>query len=184
LARSDAGSGRRPPHHPAAAEEDVERAPAPKETKGADTKPSKRTLRCRMRDHYRGNAEGSTLRLTLGCLLADTLRIQLRRVGSGKRFTFTNPGEQRLDAWMADHARVAVLPTERPWEVEQHLFGALSLPLNIRDNRHPFLAALAGIRSEAKERAKGLPAVVDAGGSRFACSELLQRQVKFRKQLR
>jgi hypothetical protein len=121
-----------------------------------------------MRDHFRGNAEGSTLRLTLGCLLADTLGIQLRRVGSGKRLTFTNPGEQRLDAWMADHARVAVHPTDRPWEVEHHLLGALKLPLNLRDNRHPFVGTLAKIRSEAKEWAKGMPVVVDNGGARRA----------------
>ena len=60
---------------------------APKETKDQTTKPSVRTLRHRMRDHYGGNAEGSTLRLTLGCLLSDNLNIKLRRVGSGKRHT-------------------------------------------------------------------------------------------------
>jgi hypothetical protein len=42
-----------------------------------------------IKDHYTGNAEGSTLRKTLGCLLADELGIQLRRVGSGKGMTFT-----------------------------------------------------------------------------------------------
>jgi len=50
-----------------------------------------------MRDHFTGNAEGSTLRLTLGCLLSETLNIKLRRVGRGKRHTFTNPGEIILD---------------------------------------------------------------------------------------
>src|SRR3954451_16461270 len=35
----------------------------------ADGRRSKSTLRQRVRYHYRGNAEGSTLRLTLGCLL-------------------------------------------------------------------------------------------------------------------
>ena len=39
----------------------------------------------RIRYHFRGNAEGSTLRLTLGCLLIKPLGIELRRVGSGKR---------------------------------------------------------------------------------------------------
>jgi hypothetical protein len=34
--------------------------------------------------HYAGNAEGSTLRKTLGCMLAEQLGIQLRRVGSGQ----------------------------------------------------------------------------------------------------
>lgn len=32
--------------------------------------PSRSTLRKRLQTHYRGNAEGSTLRKTLGCLLA------------------------------------------------------------------------------------------------------------------
>ena len=70
-------------------------------------KPSIRTLRNRMRDHFSGNAEGSTLRLTLGCLLSEVLKIRLRRVGSGRRHTFTNVGEIALDGWMARHARVA-----------------------------------------------------------------------------
>lgn len=35
----------------------------------ADGRSSRSTLRQRVRYHYRGNAEGSTLRLTLGCLL-------------------------------------------------------------------------------------------------------------------
>jgi hypothetical protein len=33
--------------------------------------PSRQTVRRRLRQHFRGNAKGSTLRLTLGCLLAD-----------------------------------------------------------------------------------------------------------------
>ena len=78
---------------------------APKEAKGRAAKPSIRTLRQRMRDHFNGNAEGSTLRLTLGCLLSETLNIRLRRVGSGRRHTFTNPGEIALDTWMTRHAR-------------------------------------------------------------------------------
>ncbi|MFF8174696.1 GIY-YIG nuclease family protein [Streptomyces chartreusis] len=45
---------------------------------------STQNLRKRVRHHYRGNAAGSTLRLTLGCLLG----LELRRVGGGKRMTF------------------------------------------------------------------------------------------------
>lgn len=52
--------------------------------------PSSQSLQSRIRYHFCGNAEGSTLRLTLGCLLADELRIELRRVGSGKRMTFSS----------------------------------------------------------------------------------------------
>src|SRR5262245_11796197 len=38
--------------------------------------PSRENLRKRLKYHYAGNAEGSTLRKTLGCLLADDLGIQ------------------------------------------------------------------------------------------------------------
>lgn len=43
---------------------------------------SRKSLRTRVKYHFRGNAAGSTLRLTLGSLLADELGISLRRVGS------------------------------------------------------------------------------------------------------
>jgi hypothetical protein len=76
-----------------------------------------------MRDHFNGNAEGSTLRLTLGCLLSEALNIRLRRVGSGRQHTFTNPGEIALDSWMAKHARVAWTPVAEPWVVEQRLLS-------------------------------------------------------------
>jgi hypothetical protein len=54
---------------------------------------------------HTGNASGSTLRLTLGCLLAERLGIQLRRMGSGRRLSFA-AGEAKLLAWMADNAYV------------------------------------------------------------------------------
>lgn len=41
--------------------------------------PSQQNLRKRIRYHFRGNAAGSTLRLTLGSLLAAELGIELRR---------------------------------------------------------------------------------------------------------
>jgi hypothetical protein len=56
------------------------------------------------------------LRKTLGCLLAGELRIQLRRVGSGKRMTFVE-GEQALSAWMAENAYVSWIVRRRPWEL-------------------------------------------------------------------
>ena len=84
---------------------------------------------------YRGNAEGSTLRRTLGCLVGPSLGFQLRRVGSGGRYTFTNPGEQILDRWMDQHAFVTWLETKTPWEIEKKLLSSgLSLPLNVDGN--------------------------------------------------
>jgi GIY-YIG catalytic domain-containing protein len=71
-------------------------------------------LRQRLRTHYAGNAEDSTLRKTLGYLLAGELDIQLRRVGSGTRKTFVE-GKRALSAWMADNAFVSWVIRERPW---------------------------------------------------------------------
>jgi hypothetical protein len=139
---------------------------APKETKAHTAKTSIRTLRQRMRDHFTGNAEGSTLRLTLGCLLWKTLNITLRRVGSGRRHTFTNPGEIILDAWMARHARVAWAAVEEPWLIEKKLLITVPLPLNLRDNTHPFMSTLKPIRKAAKDAPHVLPVVVDNGGPR------------------
>jgi hypothetical protein len=139
---------------------------APKETRGATTRPSERTLHCRLGDHFRGNAEGSTLRLTLGCLLSDLLGIQLRRVGSGRRFTFTNAGEQILDAWMARNAKVTWAAVQKPWEVENALLATLPLPLNLQGNTHPFVPILRQIRKAARARAQMLPIVEDNGGLR------------------
>lgn len=46
---------------------------APKPPPSSAGTPSTQTLRHRIARHYRGNAAGSTLRLTLGCLLAEVL---------------------------------------------------------------------------------------------------------------
>lgn len=120
--------------------------------------PSAQTLFHRVRYHMRGNAEGSTLRLTLGCLLADELGIALRRVGSGRRMTFGADGEVALSEWLSANARVTWCEHDRPWELEARCIGSLSLPLNLAQNRaHPFHGALTSIRAEAKARARDLP---------------------------
>jgi hypothetical protein len=115
------------------------------------------TVRKRVRYHLRGNAEGSTLRLSLGCLLQQLIGIELRRVGSGKRLTF-GPGERLLSQWMAQNACVAYTIVPEPWTVEHQLISKLSLPLNIDQNaQHPFSARLSMLRSEARLRARSLP---------------------------
>ncbi len=77
-------------------------------------KPSSQNLRKRIKNHYSGNAEGSTLRLTLGCLLSERLGIELRRVGSGRRMTF-HVGEKVLSEWMGENAFVSWFVHEEPW---------------------------------------------------------------------
>jgi hypothetical protein len=119
---------------------------------------SRQNLRKRITYHYRGNAEGSTLRLTLGTLLAETSDFPLRRVGSGKRMTFTHLGEQWLDEWMSDHANVCWIEHQEPWLLEQEMLNTISLPLNIQGNRdHPFSSALSAFRSKAKHLARQMP---------------------------
>ena len=117
-------------------------------------KPSSQNLRKRVRNHYSGNAEGSTLRLTLGCLLSEKLGIELRRVGSGRRMTF-HEGEIALSEWMGENAFVSWGIHEEPWRVEEKAIGQLSLPLNLRDNEsHPFHRRLTSIRRECKRKAR------------------------------
>jgi hypothetical protein len=119
--------------------------------------PSSGTLRSRIQNHFRGNAKGSTLRLTLGCLLSERLRIELRRVGSGKRRTFST-GEQLLSEWMARNAHVCWVECAEPWKVEEVAISQLCLPLNIDQNAaNSFCATLKAVRSAAATRAKRLP---------------------------
>jgi hypothetical protein len=117
---------------------------------------SRQNLRKRVRYHFRGNAEGSTLRLTLGTLLATELGIELTRVGSGTTRTFAE-GERVLSEWMGNNALVCWMPHPEPWEEEARLISTVDLPLNLAGNRqHPFAATLSAIRCSAKARAKTL----------------------------
>lgn len=118
---------------------------------------SEETLSSRIRFHYLGHAEGSTLRLTLGCLLEGELGTVLRRVGTGKRMTF-GPAEARLSTWMSENAAVTWVEVETPWLIEKHLIQNLCLPLNIEGNsNHAFYAGLRAIRSRGRKRARQLP---------------------------
>lgn len=120
---------------------------------------SRMTLRDRLRLHFEGNAESSTLRRSLGCLLEGELGTVLRRVGSATTLTFVEK-ESALSTWMADAALIAWLEMAKPWVLEDHLLETFSLPLNIKGNaRHPFCAQLTGLRDKARQRAKELPVV-------------------------
>jgi hypothetical protein len=125
--------------------------------------PSRQNLRERINYHYTGNAEGSTLRKTLGCLLADELGIRLRRVGSGMRMTFVE-GEQALSAWMARNAYVSWVVRDGPWQLEDELIATLDLPLNLQGNAHNrFHPLLTQARARCVSRARELPVVPNPG---------------------
>jgi hypothetical protein len=118
---------------------------------------SRQTLRSRIRYHFRGNAEGSTLRRTLGVLLENTSGHALRRVGSGVRVTLTAAGEAWLNDWLAAHALVCWREHPAPWELEAQLMRTQSFPLNLQGNdHHVFYPTLRRARSDALARARDL----------------------------
>jgi len=119
---------------------------------------SKQTLRDRIKNHLKGNAYGSTLRLSLGCLLGERLGLQLQRVGE-KRMTFVH-GEEKLSEWLANNAFVVWMARKEPWEVEAELIRTVSLPLNLEHNeQHSFYPILSARREAAKKKARELPIV-------------------------
>jgi hypothetical protein len=133
---------------------------APRKPSPNGKSPSKRTLAKRIRNHLAGNASSSTLRLTLGCLLAGKLGIKLRRVGIKGRYTFTNPGEIKLDAWLDRNALVTWIEHPRPWELEEELLKTLSLPLNIDSNdHHAYVPTLRSCRKAARAAADAAPLI-------------------------
>ena len=128
---------------------------------------SKQTLRKRVTTHFNGNAEGSTLRRSLGVLLIDASGYPLRRVGSGRRITLTHLGEQWLDTWMDANAYVCWLEHPTPWDFEEVLLSQLSLPLNIKgNNHHPFSSVLSNSRRQALKLAREEPIALEINQTR------------------
>ena len=137
----------------------------------APDKPGKRisrqTVRSRVRYHLQGNAEGSTLRRTLGILLAEKSGFPLRRVGSGHRMTLTHLGEQWLDDWLERNSLVCWRVHDQPWELEKEVIRVASCPLNIRGNdHHAFCAPLRKIRSDAISNARLMPVAHEGNQAR------------------
>lgn len=129
-------------------------SPGPPPSSG---KPSvSQDLRKRIRYHFGGigaDAQGSTLRKTLGVLLGDELGFELRRVGSGRRSTFAG-GEAVLTQWMAENALVSWVVRPEPWRFEEELIATLDLPLNLNDKtRNAFHPQLTKIRRDADRKA-------------------------------
>ncbi|MBZ0059274.1 hypothetical protein ITX56_15945 [Leclercia sp. EMC7] len=139
---------------------------------------SRANLKTRIKTHYSGNAEGSTLRRTLGVLLATESNYPLRRVGSGTRTTFTHSGEQWLDRWMEKNAKVYWVADEEPWILEETLISSISLPLNIQGNNHPFKPILSAMRSKAMMEAKMMEIADERGFSRSKVAEVVEQAMQ------
>jgi hypothetical protein len=120
-------------------------------------RPVSQDLHKRIRYHFgaaRGNADGSSLRKTLGVLLATELGLELRRVGSGRQITLAG-GEAVLNQWMSENALISWVVQPEPWTFEDELTGALVLPLNLQDD-NPFQPELKRLRREAVLKANKL----------------------------
>ena len=131
--------------------------------------PSGGTIRKRISTHFSRDAEGSTLRRTLGILLAEESGFPLRRVGSGDRITLTHAGEQALDRWLDQHARVCWVEHPRPWILEDRMLEEISLPLNLQGNdHHPFYPRLRQLRADGIAVARKSGIASEKGQSRKA----------------
>src|ERR1700712_5451241 len=120
-------------------------------------RPVSQDLHKRIRYHFggaRGNADGSSLRKTLGVLLADELGLELRRVGSGKQITLAG-GEAVLNQWMSDNTLVSWVVRPEPWVFEDELTANLVLPLNLQGDS-AFHQELKRLRREAMVKASKL----------------------------
>lgn len=127
---------------------------SPKEPPKNGARPSTQNLRKRIRTHYTGNAAGSTLRLSLGCLLDEELAIVLRRYGSMEKRRHFGKGEPFLSGWMHDNALVSWIVVDQPRILEKELIAELDLPLNCDGNQHnAFHKTLTDRRSELAVRA-------------------------------
>jgi len=92
----------------------------------------------------------------LGRLLADELEIELRRVGSGKRLTFS-AGEERLSQWIGANARVAWHACDEPWKLEEKLISAVNLPINLDFSTvHAFCPVLSELRRAGRPESEGV----------------------------
>jgi hypothetical protein len=113
---------------------------------------SNNNIKNRLRGHMNGNSYGSTLRLSLGCLLADELNITLQKHGSSLHF---GKGEDKLSQWISENTVVTFQLCNEPWSVEDEAINKLMLPLNLKDNSSScFKEPLEKIRKHAKSTAR------------------------------
>ena len=115
-------------------------------------KESSSQLRVRLSAHARRDASRSTLRLTLGLLLAEELCLSLGTYGG--RLNWGPEGEARLTRWMNTNARVAWVENQTPWVAEDELLTYAPLALNIDGRTDAFSHELNGRRTKARSAAR------------------------------
>jgi hypothetical protein len=98
------------------------------------------------RNHIRGSVRISTLRLSLAALLADRLGLAFFRDKRG-RVRMEKSDEDKLSAWLNQHAAISIAQHDDPRALERMLIGAgPSLPLNLAGSSHPFRQTLSQLR--------------------------------------
>ena len=92
--------------------------------------------------HFCGNADVSSLRMSLGCLLVKKLKICLWKRPRPKEgeygYTFGDEGEEKLSKWMAKNAKVAWSESPNYEKLERQAIIEYSPVLNTEGNPHPF----------------------------------------------
>jgi len=118
-----------------------------------DGRESASTLRPRLVKHATGDASRSTLRLTLGILLADRLDLVLS--SNSSRLNFGPTGETHLSTWLSEHARVSWVEHSQPWFIEDKMLEQSTLALNVDGREHdPFARELKQRRIDARRTAR------------------------------
>lgn len=114
-----------------------------------------RTLHDRITEHFTGNARGSTLRKTIGCLLECKIGVEFK-VGSDGKLNFTKCSEEKLTKWMNKNSFVTWQTCKDPWKYEKEAFSEFVLPLNLQGNKqnNEFYSTLKKIRKNALAKAR------------------------------
>lgn len=90
---------------------------------------SKDSLRVRIKRHIMGDTRGSTLRASLGMILAERLDLQIVQIPT-KRYFCIEP-EQRLSDWIVLNTIVGYFETNDPFELEKAMLAVSAGKLNI-----------------------------------------------------
>ena len=115
-------------------------------------KESASRLRGRLTTHATKDASRSTLRLSLGVLLADELDLSLGLYAG--RVNWGPEGELRLTQWVNQHAVVSWFVDDEPWVLEHELITGVPLALNVDGRDDPFARSLSDLRRELRLAAR------------------------------
>lgn len=109
-------------------------------------------LRARLTTHATNDASRSTLRLSLGVLLADELKLILGMHRG--RANWGPEGELELTRWMNEHARISWVVNEAPWVIEDELLARAPLALNVDGRTDAFATSLTQRRRHVRRAAR------------------------------